>query len=88
MSGKADKRTDRSSAQPLNRSHWEPPVLTAVATKFEVDNPLSCGKVLKPKADFHERRWQQFDLETNLQLQTVLPTQVNLKPIRPDKSEK
>jgi hypothetical protein len=39
--------------------------------------------VLKPKPDFHERRWRQFDLETNLQLQAVLPTQINLKPIRP-----
>jgi len=58
--------------------------LTAVSERFEVANPLSCGKVLKPKPDFHEKRWTQFDLETNLALQTVLPTQVNLKPIRPD----
>lgn len=57
--------------------------LSEVSEKFEVTNPLSCGKVLKPKADFHERRWRQFDLETNLQLQAVLPTQINLKPIRP-----
>jgi len=57
--------------------------LNEVSEKFEVSNPLSCGKVLKPKPDFHERRWRQFDLETNLQLQAVLPTQINLKPIRP-----
>lgn len=33
--GQADKRTDRSSAHPLNRPGWEPPVLTTVATKGE-----------------------------------------------------
>jgi hypothetical protein len=40
--------------------------------------------VLKPKADFHDIRWAMFDLEANLAIQTVLPTQVNLKPIRPE----
>lgn len=57
--------------------------LREVSEKFEVEMPLSCGKVLKPKADFHDRRWKTFDLETNLQLHTVLPTQCNLKPVRP-----
>ena len=55
-----------------------------VSARFNVDNPLTCGKVLKPKPDFHDRRWSQFDVEANLAIQTVLPTQVNLKPIRPE----
>jgi hypothetical protein len=58
--------------------------LNAVSAQFEVPNPLTCGKVLKPKADFHAKRWQDFDFATNLQLQTVLPTQVSLEPIRPE----
>lgn len=58
--------------------------LKAVSTRFNVDNPLTCGKVLKPKPDFHDRRWSEFDVEANLAIQTVLPTQVNLKPIRPE----
>lgn len=57
--------------------------LAAVAEKFEVENPLSCGKVLVPKPDFHEKRWERFDVEANLVIQTVLPTQCNLKPVRP-----
>jgi hypothetical protein len=58
--------------------------ITAVAEKFEVANPLSCGKVLAPKPDFHDKRWQDFDVESNIALQTVLPTQCNLKPVRPE----
>jgi hypothetical protein len=58
--------------------------LKEVSEKFEVDMPLSCAKVLKPKADFHDKRWQDFDVESNIVLQTVLPTQCNLKPIRPE----
>ena len=58
--------------------------IAKVAKGFNVDNPLSCTKVLKPKPDFHDRRWQVFDVEANLAIQTVLPTQVNLKPIRPE----
>ena len=56
--------------------------LCEVSEKFRVMCPLSCSKVLKPKADFHDRRWQDFDVETNLAIQTVMPTQVNLEPIR------
>lgn len=59
--------------------------LVEVSTRFGVENPLSCGKVLKPKPDFHDRRWKQFDKETNLQLHAILPTQVNLKPVRQKK---
>jgi hypothetical protein len=58
--------------------------LDEVSTELGVPNPLSCSKVLKPKADFHDIRWAMFDLEANLAIQTVLPTQVNLKPIRPE----
>ena len=61
--------------------------LQEVSDTFGVDNPLSCAKQWTPKPDFHERRWQQFDVKTNLALQAVLPTQVNLKPIRPAKPE-
>lgn len=61
--------------------------LKDVSEKFGVDMPLSCGKVLKPKPDFHERRWRVFDVETNLQLQAVLPTQCNLKPVKSEKTE-
>lgn len=58
--------------------------LADVAAKFEVDNPLSCGKVLVPKPDFHEKRWSIFDVESNIAIQAVLPTQCNLKPVRPN----
>ncbi len=58
--------------------------LNEVSEQLGVPNPLSCSKVLKPKADFHEIRWALFDLEANLAIQTVLPTQINLKPIRPE----
>jgi len=61
--------------------------LERVAKQFKVANPLSCGKVLKPKADFHERRWSTFDVDTNLDIQTVLPTQVSLESIRPEKPQ-
>lgn len=56
--------------------------VSAVAIQLGIDNPLVCSKVLVPKADFHEKRWRTFGLEDNLSLQAVLPTQVNLKPIR------
>lgn len=56
--------------------------LEQVSERFGVTNPLSCGKVLKPVPDFHEKRWSAFDAETNKELQTVLPTQCNLKPVR------
>ena len=58
--------------------------LAEVSARFEVDNPLSCGKVLVPKPDFHERRWSDFDVVSNIAIHSVLPTQCNLKPIRPD----
>ena len=58
--------------------------MAAVAAEYEVENPLSCAKVLVPKADFHDKRWALFDVEANIVIQSVLPTQVNLKPIRPD----
>lgn len=61
--------------------------LNTVAAKFKVENPLSCGKVLLPKPDFHEKRWAEFDVETNRVLHTVLPTQVSLEPIRPEKKK-
>ena len=61
--------------------------LKEVSEKFEVDMPLTCGKVLKPKPDFQEKRWKLFDEATNLQIHKVLPTQCNLKPIRPAKTE-
>lgn len=57
--------------------------LAAVSAQFGVDNPLTCGKVLKPCPDFHDRRWQDFDVETNVEIHGALPTQVNLQPIRP-----
>lgn len=62
--------------------------LKEVSERFEVEMPLTCGKVLKPKADFHDRRWKTFDLDTNLELHSVLPTQCNLKPIRPVQPDK
>jgi hypothetical protein len=58
--------------------------LNEVSAKFEVDNPLSCGQVLAPKPDFHDKRWKTFDVESNIAIQSVLPTQCNLKPVRPE----
>lgn len=56
-----------------------------VAQRLGIDNPLSCASVLKPVPEFHESlRWQQFDADANLKIHEVLPTQVNLKPNRPD----
>lgn len=68
----------------FNRERYEAfmEALTEVSERFAVDNPLSCAKVLKPKADFHDKRWQDFDVETNIVIHTVLPTQCNLKPVR------
>ena len=60
--------------------------LNEVADRHGVANPLTLAKVLQPKPDFHSRRWQDFDFQSNLDLQSVIPTQVNLKPVRPDKS--
>jgi hypothetical protein len=57
--------------------------LEAVAAAHGVANPLSCAKILQPRADFHVRRWTAFDADANLALQAVLPTQVTLKPVRP-----
>lgn len=70
----------------FNRERYDAFVeaMKEVSARFNVDNPLTCGKVLKPKPDFHDRRWTVFDVESNLAIQTVLPTQVNLKPIRPE----
>jgi hypothetical protein len=58
--------------------------MTAVAAELGVDNPLSCGKVAKPKPEFHEKRWQMFDVESNLALQTVMPASTSLESIRPE----
>lgn len=58
--------------------------LQKVADRYGVENPLTVSKVLQPKPDFHVRRWVDFDATTNLDLQAVIPTQTNLKPLRPD----
>lgn len=59
--------------------------IALVAKRLGIDNPLSCARILKPVADFHETiRWQQFDGDANAIIHSVLPTQVNLKAIRPE----
>lgn len=63
--------------------------LTEVAEELGASNPLSCGKVLVPVASFNEsRRWKDFTAEQNLALTEVLPTQVNLEPVRTNGDEK
>lgn len=62
--------------------------LEEVSTRFGVKNPLTCVKVLEPRADFHTRRWQDFDLKTNLAIQVVLPTTLTLEAIRPEPKSK
>ncbi len=53
--------------------------LEEVAGQFGVKNPLECGKVRTVAEDFHQRRFVDFKLETNLALQTVLPATTALK---------
>lgn len=55
-----------------------------VADKFGVTNPLSCGKVFVPQPDFQERRFVDFDVDTNLDLMEVMPTSVSLETVRSD----
>jgi hypothetical protein len=70
----------------FNRNRYDQfmTAIQQVAADLGVDNPLTCGKVLVPKADFHDKRWQAFNVEDNLWLQQLLPTQCSLKPIRPE----
>jgi len=56
-----------------------------VAEKLEVPNPLSCGKVLRVRPDFHEERWEKFDAAVNLEIQAVLPTSSRLAVVEPTK---
>lgn len=57
--------------------------LDAVTKELKAEkNPLSCGKALKPTEAFFAKRWTDFDLDQNLALVEVLPTQVNLEPVR------
>ena len=61
--------------------------IEAVAKKFKVPMPLTSAKVLVPKADFHDRRFKDFDFETNEQLAGILPTSLALEAIRPVPAE-
>jgi hypothetical protein len=61
--------------------------LNEVSEKLKVVNPLSTSKVMMPAADFHTRRFKDFNLETNIALTGVLPTTVQLEPERPAPEE-
>ena len=61
--------------------------IATVAKKLGVAMPLTSVKVLVPKADFHDRRFADFDVETNKQLSGVLPTSLSLEAIRPTPAE-
>jgi hypothetical protein len=56
--------------------------IAKVAQQLKVAVPLSLFKTFAPKADFHQRRFKDFDAETNLQIMSVLPTSVALEAIR------
>ncbi len=56
--------------------------IKAVADLFQIESPLSFEQKLAPKPEFHDKRFEVFDVEANLAIQTVLPTQCNLKPVR------
>jgi len=53
-----------------------------VAEQFEVTNPLSCSKVFAIQPDFQERRFEDFDADTNMDLMEVMPTSVSLESVR------
>lgn len=52
-----------------------------VAKALKVEMPLTCSKVLVPKPDFHQRRFRDFDVKTNVLLMSVLPTSLALEAI-------
>jgi len=62
--------------------------LQKVADRYGTPNPLKCEKELILSSDFHTVRWADFDFSTNLMLQSIMPTQVNLKAIRPTEAAK
>lgn len=61
--------------------------LNDVSEELGVDNPLSCHKVMSPKGDWYERRWVDFSLEQNLQLQEVIPCVIAVKAMAPTNGE-
>lgn len=61
--------------------------LDKVAKKLKVSNPLSTHKTMGPAADFHIRRFKDFNLSTNFDLTDVLPTTTKLEPERPEVEE-
>lgn len=61
--------------------------IQAVAEQFQVPNPLSCTKAFGPQPDFQERRFKDFDAETNISIAEVLPTSTSLEPVRSDEDE-
>lgn len=61
--------------------------IAKVAKELGIENPFTVTKVLVPKPEFHDKRWENFDVESNIAIQTVLPTQCNLKPVRPENGE-
>jgi hypothetical protein len=61
--------------------------LEGVSQKLDVVNPLSTSKVMVAVADFHTRRFKDFNLETNVTLTQVLPTTVKLESERPAPEE-
>jgi len=67
----------------FNKDHYEVFIgaLERAAAALRVANPLTCGKVLQMKEALNQRRWADFDYETNLKIQEVLPTSVSLKAL-------
>jgi hypothetical protein len=54
--------------------------LEAVAKELGIVNPLSTSETVQPLPDFHNRRWMDFDLETNQKISGVVKNQTNFVP--------
>jgi hypothetical protein len=54
--------------------------LEAVSKELGVPNPLSTSESVQPLPDFHNRRWMDFDLETNQKISEVVKNQTNFVP--------
>lgn len=84
VSAKFDAKVFNGKDGKFDRSRYDLFVkaLEAVCKQLGVPMPLTPTKVIAPKEGFHDRRFQDFDLETNMLLAAVLPTSTALKAIR------
>jgi hypothetical protein len=84
VSAKFDAKVFNGADGKFDRNRFDKFVkaIDGVCQELGVTTPLTASKIIAPKAGFHDIRFQEFGLETNMLLTAVLPTTTSLKAIR------